>query len=300
MSRCAKGWLIAAFSLVLIGGILFVGVMSMVGWDFRKLSTGKYETNTHTLSDTFTDISIHTKTADVIFSPSADDTVSVVCYEEKNLTHTVSVEDDTLTITVEDTRKWYQHIGFHPGGPTITVYLPAGTYGELKIKAATGDITIPKDFSFSAVDMDVTTGDIIFSADVAGAMTVDVTTGDVKLSSVSCGDLTVDTTTGEVNLSNVTCRNLTSSGTTGDVVLNNVIATEAFSIKSETGNVTFKACDAADITAKTTTGDITGTLLTAKTFDAHATTGRVSVPQSATGGQCKLSATTGNISITIE
>lgn len=281
MKKRTKVWLIAAVSLVLVGGILFTGVMTMLKWNFRKLSTDQYETNTHNITDAFTNISVDVTTADVVFAPSVDGTVSVVCYEEIQAKHSVTVEGETLVIKAKDSRQWYQKIGFHLGGPKVTVYLPADAYGVLTMKVTTGDITIPKAFSFASMDLKVTTGDIICSADVTGDVTLKNTTGDVKVSSM-------------------TCRRFASTGTTGDIMLRDVIATDTFFIKRSTGDVSFAACDAASLTVKTTTGDITGTLLTPKVFDAHVTTGHVDVPQSTEGGSCKLSATTGDIKITVQ
>ena len=60
------------FVAVLIGCIIFAGVMTMLRWDFSKLSTVKYETNSHEISETFHAISIKTDTADIIFALSDD------------------------------------------------------------------------------------------------------------------------------------------------------------------------------------------------------------------------------------
>ena len=65
MSKITKMWLIIGTSLVLIGCIIFVGVMSILKWDFTKLSTGKYETNHYEITEKFKNISIITDTADV-------------------------------------------------------------------------------------------------------------------------------------------------------------------------------------------------------------------------------------------
>lgn len=43
MSKRTKGWLIAAASLVLMGCVLFTGVMAAVGWDFSELSAIRFE-----------------------------------------------------------------------------------------------------------------------------------------------------------------------------------------------------------------------------------------------------------------
>ena len=56
MNRTAKIWLIVAASLVLVGCIIFVGVMAVLKWDFGKLSTNKYETNTYEINEAFKQI----------------------------------------------------------------------------------------------------------------------------------------------------------------------------------------------------------------------------------------------------
>ncbi len=321
MSKRVKVWLIVATALILVGCMIFAGVMTVLKWDFKKLSTIKYETNTYVITDVFTHISVTGDTvADITFVPSHDDTVSVVCYEQKNLTHTVAVEGETLSIKVNDTRKWYHYVGINFGGPTITVYLPKGAYGALSVKTSTGDVVIPKDFTFSDVNIKVSTGDVTCCATSLGGMQIKTSTGDIRLSdlsadsvdlsvstgkitvsSVACeGDVRVSVSTGKSKLTDVTCRNLTSTGDTGDITLKNVVATDAFSIERSTGDVHFDACDAAALTVTTDTGDITGTLLTAKVFVTSTDTGRVSVPDSTVGGKCKLTTDTGDIKITIE
>ena len=59
----------------------------------------------------------------------------------------------------------------------------------------------------------------------------------------------------------------------------------------------FKDIDAATIVARTDTGDIEGTILSDKVFMAKADTGDVKVPESLTGGACKLTTDTGDITI---
>ena len=58
MRKATKVWLITAASLVLIGCILFAGVISTIGGDFSKLSTVGYETNTHEIVEPFGNISL--------------------------------------------------------------------------------------------------------------------------------------------------------------------------------------------------------------------------------------------------
>ena len=60
MRTRTKVWLVIATTLVLLGCILFAGVMSTLRWDFMKLSTVKYVTNAYEVSEAFDGISIKT------------------------------------------------------------------------------------------------------------------------------------------------------------------------------------------------------------------------------------------------
>lgn len=320
MTKRTKGWLIAAFSLVLVGAILFAGVMMMLDWDFKKLSTVPYTTTTHAVTEAFTNISVADSVADIAFVPSTDGTVSVTCYEEKHLTHSVAVEGDTLVVKTVDSRKWYHYVGIHFSTPQITVYLPEGTYGDLTVKTDTGGVNIPKDFSFSNAQITVSTGHVTVASSVTGRLTVTASTGNIRLkefsvgevdltvstgkieaSSVTChGDVEVAVSTGKTCLTDITCRNLISTGSTGDVILRDVVATDAFTVERSTGDVRFDACDAATLTVTTDTGDIEGSLLTEKVFVTRTDTGRVSVPNTTAGGKCQLTTDTGDIQITVK
>lgn len=74
-------WFIIAGLLMVLGLVVFAGVMTSLNWDFSRLSTSKFITNTYEISDAFTDISINTDTSDVIFLPSEDGICKIVCYE---------------------------------------------------------------------------------------------------------------------------------------------------------------------------------------------------------------------------
>ena len=148
MSKCTKKWLIIATSLILIGGLIFAGVMTVLKWDFSKLATVKYVTNTYEIIDDFSDILINTNTADITILPSNDEKCSVVCYEEQKISHTVTTEDNLLAIEAVNKTKWFDYIGLNFDTPKITIYLPKTEYTSLSISESTGDIKIPKDFTF--------------------------------------------------------------------------------------------------------------------------------------------------------
>ncbi len=317
--RSAKKWIVAAVLLVLIGGVIFCGVMTIYRWDFTKLSTSKYEKNSYQIEESYTNISVSTDTANITFVLSENSQTTIECYERKNEKHSISVEDGTLNIKVVDTRKWYEHIGINFGSPKITVSLPQGEYGELVIKSDTGDVTIPKALGFESIDISERTGDVKNYASTSGGIKIKTTTGKIYMRGVSAekldlsvstgnvtvldvacaGDVTVKVRTGKTHLTHLTCQNLTSSGDTGDILLKNVVAAQKFAIERDTGDVKFEGSDAAEIFVETDTGDVTGTLLTEKHFVAKTDTGNVRVPDTKAGGRCEITTDTGDIEITL-
>ncbi len=319
MSKRVKIWLLAAASLILVGCMIFVGVMTVLKWDFGKLSTDKYETNRCEISEPYQNISVKVGTADVVFVPTEGTECYVECYEQEKLQHSVSVKDGTLTVEVVDTRKWYDHIAFNLETERVTVYLPAGEYGALSVKGRTGDVQIPKDFAFESIDLAVSTGDVECYASADGAVEIKATTGDICVGDLSVGSLTLSVSTGKVtatgitcadavkvsvstgktSLTDIACKSLSSNGSTGGIRLQNVIASEAFRIERGTGDVTLDGCDAAEILIETDTGDVTGTLLSEKVFDVHTDTGKKEVPSSTAGGSCRITTDTGDIRISV-
>ena len=298
MKTRTKTWLIIAAFLVLIGCILFAGVMTSLRWDFTGLATVQYETNTYEISEVFDGISMNTDTADIVFALSEDGECSVVCREKENAKHSVAVKDGTLTIEQIDNRTFHNFIGFiglNFGTPEITIYLPKTEYSSLRIDESTGDIKMPKDFTFKDVDITLSTGDVDFSASAsgmikiktstgnirmenvsAGTLDLSVTTGKVTASGVTCaGDVTIGASTGDACLSDITCRSVISTGDTGDISLKNVIAAEKFSIERSTGDVRFENSDAAEIFVETDTGYVTGSLLSDKVFIVQTDTGDI-------------------------
>lgn len=320
MKKSTIVWLVIAAALILAGGMTFGCAMTMINWDFAKLSTDKYETREYEITDEFQNISVLADTADVTFLPSDGTECRVVCYEQTNVSHEVAVKDGTLMVELIDTRKWYEHIGFNFQTPKITVYMPEGEYAALTVKTDTGDVSIPREFQFKSMDVSLSTGDVTCKASAteqlkiktstgditlqdvsAGVLDLTVSTGKVKASRITCvGDISIRVSTGEAVLAGVTCQNLTSNGDTGDIDLTSVIASGSFSIVRSTGDVTFDRCDAAEILVTTSTGDVEGTLLSEKIFFIDTDTGHKDVPKTTTGGKCQIITSTGDIEISIE
>lgn len=301
MSKAIKKLFIAAAFLTISGSVIFIGAMAALGFDFSKLSTMKYETNTYEVSGGFDKISIDTDITDIVFARSDDESCKVVCFEAERMKHSVRCSNGTLTIGVNDERKWYEHIGISISSPKMTIYLPQSEYTSLSIDTATGNIDIPKGFNFNEIEIKSATGDIDCTANASDSIKIRSNTGNIDVSSVkSKCDIDIKTNTGSVKLTDIACTNFTAESDTGKITLTNVVAEDNIFIESDTGSIKLNSSDAARLSLKTDTGNITGTLLSEKIFIAKSSTGKVNVPETESGGKCEIKTATGNIKIEIQ
>ena len=319
MSKTVKIWLTAAAALVALGVILFAVSMIANGWDFNKLGTVTYTTNIYEVDGDFKNISIDVETTKIEFVPAGNGQCKIVCFEDEKVRHSASVQNGTLTIGTVDTRKWYEHFSISFDQPKMTVYLPENEYDSLSIETDTGDIAIPKDFSFDTLKIDGYTYDVDCLASVSQGIEIKLSTGDIRLKELATeqlklttdtgriqvntadvgANIRIETDTGRVELTDTSCNELYAESDTGSITLKNVIGAGSFTIESDTGDITFDRSDAAEIFAQTDTGDITGTLLSDKVFLTETSTGRISVPKTVTGGKCELKTSTGDIKIEV-
>jgi len=319
MRRWTKAWLIIAAFLILAGSIGVVAVMGKNHWDISALRTARMVQRTETVEEEFRNISIRCGADDISFLPSDDGTCRIEFLERENILHTLNVQGGTLSIGVRDKRDWFESLGIFTGRQKLTVYMPAGAYASVSVEGGTGDITIPADFSFETINLDVSTGniqcfasasrlllvegatgDILLENISAGKLDLDLSTGLVEVRSVKCGgDFFLSLTTGKSLLEDVTCQNLSSSGSTGDITLTNVAVKKLLSVKRSTGDVTFEGSDAGELAVETDTGSVTGSLLTSKVFVTQTGTGTVEVPDTSSGGKCTVTTNTGDIRITV-
>lgn len=258
MNKTRK-YIILAVSLVIAGLLMGTAGLFAVNFDFASLSLARLTSNTHTVEEDFTKISINTDISDVRLELSEDDICEVICLEEVNYFHKVSVENNTLTITVQDNRMWYEHMGIFGGFHNVTLRLPKKAYEDLTVRCSTADVEIPKDFSFGWADISTSTGHIKWQGSMVNNLLLSVSTGDIFVDDTGCQTLTATTNTGDIRLANT-------------VITQNLIA------KTDTGDVRFDRCDAKAMSVNTDTGDVTGTLLSVMIFITETGTGKVVVP----------------------
>ncbi len=282
MNKTTKLMLCIAALLVVGGLVMFTVLMSSNNFDFGSLSTVKFETNTININDDFDKILIRDNWARVQFKQSDTSKCKIECDELEKVKHIVTVNNGTLEIKTQDTRKWFDYIGiFTVNQPELTVYLPEKEYASLMINTNTGDISLPGGFTFENVKIDSDTSDVDIKSKVTGTLEIELSTGDINIKNTQIG-------------------NLKTEVSTGDIRLETVKVLKTIEIETDTGDVTFKDSDASEIYVETDTGDVRGTLLTDKIFITETDTGSIRVPKSTTGGKCEIKTDTGNIKIEIK
>ena len=195
MSKKVKIWLITAAALIAFGLILFAGVMATYDWDFTKLSTVTYVTNTYEASGEFDKISINVDTTEIEFVPTDDGSCSIVCFEAEKVKHSATVQNSTLVIDTIDTRKWYDHICISLGTSKMTVYLPQDKYTSLLIDTDTGDVIIPNNFAFEDIEIKGDTSDVVCMASVLNVIKIESDTGNIKVDGISAEVINFSTDT---------------------------------------------------------------------------------------------------------
>lgn len=295
-----KSLIITGVTLMVVGFVIFIGVMAVLGFDFRDLTTVEYVENNYTFSESVENITINTDTADVTFHRSDDHTVRVELFEEEKCPHTVTLKDDALSVEIDNNKNWYDYVCVNFRTPEIKVYLPEKSYESLNIHLSTGDVGLPNFAEFTDVEIDGSTGDVRCDSLTGEKVYITLSTGDVYLNNMNFGDISISQSTGKAEVFNVTCESLVITGDTGDIELNNVTARDKFTFERSTGDIEFDSCDAEEIFIKTSTGDVEGTLLSDKLFVVDTSTGDVEVPQSTSGGRCEVKTSTGDIEIDVK
>ena len=250
--RKSIAWIVAAVFLLLVAGIVLYSLARPC-----ELETREYE-----IKANFENITIKADTANIKLILSENQSSRVVCEEEKNAKHSVTVKENTLRIEVADNKKWYEDLDINLSAPKITIYLGKSEYGNISLETDTGNIWL---------------------ANI-----------------IATGKLEAETDTGDVNVQVCNAAAAFIEADTGNVLLENLVVTGKLAIETDTGNVKFAACDASEVFIETDTGNVTGSFLTDKTIFAQSETGKIDIPKVIVDEKCEIITDTGNIKITIE
>lgn len=320
MSSNTKKLIILVIGILLLSGLLSMACgLSSLGFSFLDRSTSRGAGKTFQVSGNYSNIEIESETGNIRFHDAGKDSSRVVWSGSSVTKLSVINRGGTLKITEKYRLPWFLRIGVVSGRSEIDVYLPRQDHKRLEIESDNGNINVPAGFSFSGVEIESDTGAVDFQADVRGTLKIETDTGRITCSSVNpenleinsdtgavniadiraAKDIKAKTDTGKISLANVSSEDLAVKSDTGSLSLTNVSAADSMKLETDTGSISLDRCDAGKIEIESDTGSVTGTLLTEKVFTVKSSTGRIDVPESTFGGECRIKTDTGNITISI-
>ena len=261
MRKGKKIALLVAVLLVVLGAALGVGAALLGDLTLEGLDAQELVTETIPITEDFQNISINDSFSDIYFLPSEDDTCKLVFTRLTDVTYTAGVEGDTLAITGEDGRKWYEMIQFGSGSAwgelEMVVYLPETQYRDLTITSGAGDLNIPSNFVFDFAFLVTASGDVVFRGGVEKALTLQTASGDILAENVRAesftvnsssgtialntvtvgGNLNLDSTSGEIDLTAVECGELMVNSSSGEIECSDVLAKISIQMHSDSGEL---------------------------------------------------------------
>ncbi len=285
--------IIIAVITAITGLVLSFSALFLMGFDFSRLNiefipsngkiifSQKLETKTFNIDKIFSSISINTDTSDVALVPYDGQNCRVEMTTAENTECSALAENGILTVREKRRFKFSFSFSVFSEKECVTVYLPYSDLEALDISTDTGDINIPKDFSFKTVKIESDTGDINCNSKTEGDITVETHTGDMKFNGINGAEgIKLLSDTGDINI---------DSCVFGSI-----------NIETDTGNVELNSCDADEINITTDTGDVSGSLMSEKIFFTESDTGDIDVPKTMSGGKCSITTDTGDIEIKIK
>lgn len=334
-----KGLLLSATILTLAGGGIALAGCAMNDFDYKKMDTNKYVSDIVTLDGAYENIYIKQETAKITLAKSDDSKTHIEYNLIDKAENDFSINANTLTVSTK-VKNAFNISWFNANEQYVTIYLPELSYSNLTIENDTGSINVDNTYSFNEAFVKNDTGAIYFDANVKNNLKVENDTGKISINNSKIGNLEANGNTGSIELTNIfvdsninisndtgkillnkvnaladvkiendtgrieltelKAANLTTENDTGKTLLKNTIITNNVIIESDTGSVEFEHSDANTFDVKTSTGSVKGSIVSPKIFNAISSTGNVNVPDSVTGGICKIKTSTGSINITID
>ncbi|MCR5432324.1 MAG: DUF4097 domain-containing protein [Lachnospiraceae bacterium] len=287
---------------------------------------------------TYENVTVNTSAEDVRLYLT-DGKTRVDAHIDENRILTADISNDNLEIKItENSKIRLSLIGYE--NSYINVYLNKADFkGSLTVKTSSGNIEIPKDFTFKGMTLGSSSGDIVSQCTANGIVTGVASSGKVEISNADAIEIFVDTTSGNIRLENCkSSKGVTIGSSSGDQIIRNLTA-EAFSsesssgdlkladsnikgllersvssgesefkdsvsdslfVKSTSGDVEFEKFDAHNINIETSSGEVEGTLLSGKIFDVDTTSGDVQTPHDEGTDKCTVNTTSGDVEIKIK
>ncbi len=266
------------FMAVLFAASLTAASCMTAGCSLLKPYMAKAKTHTYTLREQIDTVIVECSEADVRLLPSDEAGSRVVVNEADVIRHTVRVERGVLKITKDKPERTNIMLVNVP--IEVLIYLPEGSYKELKADTSSGNISAASGFVFGEAELGSSSGNIGFEAKTREGLSVRTSSGNVYFDGVRGKTLSAETSSGTVSAANT-------------------VMEEELNVRTSSGDVRIDECDAPKIVIRTSSGDVEGRLLSRKTFDVKTSSGIVNVPESYGEEICEIRTSSGNVTMTV-
>ena len=216
MNKYVKMLIVSA--ILLLAGFLVCGIsFAALGFDPLKLRTTNYTLFSEEIGDSFKDIMIRGDAESITIKTSEDKTCSVDCFADGKDKYSIRVEDGTLIVERTSSQLWFEFAGVLMERPSITVSLPAGTYGNVTAETDHGGIRV--------------------AGLKAGELTLKTDNGRIDLSETTAsGSCDLKTDNGGIRFSGLDAETINIRTEHGDVE-GTILTDKIFTAKSEMGTV---------------------------------------------------------------
>ncbi|MBE6565362.1 MAG: DUF4097 domain-containing protein [Ruminococcaceae bacterium] len=293
--------LILAVVFLLAGAVLLFASFAAGGFDDNIREKRNTVQTVYVIDEEIMSIDIDDIEHDIVIRPSEDGVCRLTCLENEAVRHSFKVENKTLTVVRNDSRRWFERLfSFSFGKTSLTLTLPYGTYYALAVEAVSGDIRIENGFTFESASLSTVSGDIAFASASQKTLTASANSGSISVKGTIAETISLSVTSGDIEMKTVSADTLSASAVSGDIEAETVLAKETMILEAVSGDIDLDGCDAKHLKIETVSGDVEGILLTPKHFFTQTVSGKVRVPTSvAGGGRCEISTTSGDITLSI-
>ncbi len=235
-------------------------------------NAGQYAAGGAELDGTVKNLDIHWTDGAVNVLYHSEDTVQIAETAPKAISDDAALrwwlDGDTLRIQ-------YAKSGFHSFrglDKTLTLTLPEGiVLGDVAVDVTSGDVSLP-DLRFDTADIDLTSGDLVFSqVGAASRVSLDSTSGDMRATLTDVEALVIRGTSGSIDVALDSAKEADVSTTSGSIRLSGGSAEKA-GVGNTSGAIHVSLTAFSDLKIESTSGGITAALPSEPGFDAAIST----------------------------
>ncbi len=240
MNRIFKAGLI----LVIIGFVSSIVFGVLAGEEFPAyFGNEEYEYTELTYSaDEFATFDINLENKAVTILPSTSGNIEVKYYESEH--DSVTVDDDSLTLILDNDTKWYYNWGlwfniFRSGTYNhFYLYLPTDTAYDIDLNTANGDIICDDSLLAGNVSLETANGDItVAGLSVSGSLVMTSLNGIITVENADIGtDLEITTSNGRIVLDDVNAPEIDLQTFNGKIKATGVVVEDLIA-KSSNGEI---------------------------------------------------------------